>query len=185
MSPFLRSFALPALFLLVLAIESDAATSLVDGYSVRAWQTDDGLPENMVTSPVQTRDGYLWFGTYSGLARFDGERFEVFDSINSPGLRDRRVVRLFEDAQGTLWLGHDSGIVTLYRDGHFKQIALPSGGVGDKIIGLGSDEQSRRWAMRETAPWTPSKTGLVCPRCWAMPGLESWLGRVERRGISG
>ncbi len=44
----------------------------------------------MVTSAVQTRDGYLWFGTYSGLARFDGERFQVFDSSNTPKLQDRK-----------------------------------------------------------------------------------------------
>jgi ligand-binding sensor domain-containing protein len=36
-----------------------------------------------VTAAAQTRDGYLWFGTQSGLARFDGERFETFDPSNT------------------------------------------------------------------------------------------------------
>ena len=40
---------------------------------------------------VQTRDGYLWLGTYSGLARFNGERFTVYNDSNTPEMRDSRV----------------------------------------------------------------------------------------------
>ena len=34
------------------------------GYGLRAWSTEDGLPENSATAIVQTGDGYLWFGTF-------------------------------------------------------------------------------------------------------------------------
>ncbi|HWL13995.1 MAG TPA: two-component regulator propeller domain-containing protein, partial [Opitutus sp.] len=125
------------------------AASLADGYAVRVWQTDDGLPQNMVTSAVQTRDGYLWFGTNGGLARFDGERFEVFDSGNTPSLPDRRITRLFEDARGQLWVGHESGMVSRFHDGRFESFSLPPGSLNDKIIGLGDDEDGRLWAMHE------------------------------------
>src|SRR6185369_14647825 len=73
MSSLIRSLATPLLVLLLM-VDGVAATFLTDGYAVRVWQTDDGLPQNMITSAVQTHDGYLWFGTHSGLARFDGER---------------------------------------------------------------------------------------------------------------
>src|SRR5690242_14480009 len=39
---------------------------------IKTWETADGLPENSATAIVQTREGYLWFGTFSGLVRFDG-----------------------------------------------------------------------------------------------------------------
>lgn len=145
----LRPLLLLLWVLLCLALDAAASAFLADGHAIRVWQTDDGLPQNMVTSAVQTRDGYLWFGTYSGLARFDGERFRVFDPTNTPDLPDRRIVRLFEDAEGTLWLGHDSGSLSRHRDGRFERLPLPSGAIGDKIIGLGQDEQGRLWAMRE------------------------------------
>ena len=47
-------------------------------YFIRSWQSEAGLPQNKVTAVVQTHDGYLWVGTYSGLARFDGVRFTTF-----------------------------------------------------------------------------------------------------------
>lgn len=149
MSPFSRSPTTCLLILLSLVGNAFGTAFLAEGYAVRVWQTDDGLPENMVTCAVQTRDGYLWFGTYSGLTRFDGERFQALDSVSTSSLPDRRVTRLFEDAQGSLWIGHDSGIVSRYRDGRLEQLPLPSGRIGDKIIGLGSDEHGRLWAMRE------------------------------------
>src|SRR5687768_375000 len=103
MTIFLRPLVSSMLAFALLATGSFAATFLAEGYSIRVWQTEDGLPQNTVTSAVQTRDGYLWFGTLSGVARFDGERFRVFNSANTPDFPDRRVARLFEDSQGTLW----------------------------------------------------------------------------------
>ena len=41
-------------------------------FSHDVWQIEDGLPQSTVRAIVQTRDGYLWFGTEEGLARFDG-----------------------------------------------------------------------------------------------------------------
>lgn len=135
---------------LLLAVEAFGAAFLADGYTVRVWQTDDGLPQNLVTCAVQTRDGYLWFGTNSGLTRFDGERFQAVASADAPGLPDRRVTRLFEDARGHLWVGHESGAVSRYHAGRFEPHPLSSGHINDKIIGLGDDERGGLWAMHET-----------------------------------
>src|SRR3954451_4161211 len=38
-------------------------------YFVRRWEAGNGLPSNNVRALVQTRDGYLWVGTSSGLVR--------------------------------------------------------------------------------------------------------------------
>ncbi len=125
-----------------------AATFLADGYSIRVWRTEDGLPQNLVTSAVQTHDGYLWFGTQSGLTRFDGERFETFDPSNTTGVATALINCLYEDAEGTLWIGHQGGEMTRYRSGHFERFETTSPAKHELVFGIGSDEQGHRWAMR-------------------------------------
>ena len=76
---------------------------------------EQGLPHNTVRAVVQARDGYLWLGTYAGLARFDGVRFKVFDTGNS-ALTNNEIRVVHEDARGVLWVGTTAG--GLYRVEH-------------------------------------------------------------------
>ena len=80
-------------------------------YGRDVWDGDSGLPQNSVDSILQTRDGYLWLGTQEGLVRFDGVRFSVFDSRNSPAIRDDWVRSLCEARDGTLWVGTAEGLL--------------------------------------------------------------------------
>src|ERR1041385_6364659 len=66
------------------------------------WTTDNGLPQNTVEAIIQSRDGYLWFGTQEGLVRFDGLRFTVFDRNNSPELPANVVQTVLEDRSGNI-----------------------------------------------------------------------------------
>src|SRR5271169_6753036 len=91
------------------AVTGSSPAPAAPNYLTRAWQVEQGLPQNKVTAVVQTRDGYVWVGTYNGLARFDGVRFTVFDENNTPELRSRRITSLFEADDGTLWIGTESG----------------------------------------------------------------------------
>jgi len=109
-------------------------------YFVRAWQVEQGLPQNKVTAVVQTHDGYLWVGTYSGLARFDGVHFTVFDEKNTPEMHSSRVTSLFEGTDGTLWIGDESGQITQYKDGRFDAVAFHPAWNGGKIYDIGADE---------------------------------------------
>lgn len=95
-------------------------------YRIDAWQVDDGLPQSSVTSIVQTHDGYLWFGTFGGLVRFDGVQFKVFTPNNAPSLPSSRILGLFEDRQGALWIGTEEGHLVRYAEGKF-QVCSPPG----------------------------------------------------------
>ena len=89
-------------------------------YHIDSWTTDDGLPQNTVQAITQTRDGYLWLATNDGLARFDGLKFKVFDSMSTPGFCCDRLTTLYEDRDGNLWIGSDDSIVLQYRSGTFN-----------------------------------------------------------------
>ncbi len=84
---------------------------------IQNWQTEDGLPENSATSIVQTSDGYLWFGTFNGLVRFDGVTFNVYNRANTPDLPDNGIANLHLDAKGRLWISTLRGLVVRQSDG--------------------------------------------------------------------
>jgi ligand-binding sensor domain-containing protein/signal transduction histidine kinase len=107
------------------------------------WSTEDGLPENSVTSVIQSRDGYLWLGTLNGLARFDGSSFTFFNVNNTPGLPGDVIVFLFEDSRTNLWAGTDNAGLCLVQNGVVKH--FETGGAGGKIIFAYEDETGAVW----------------------------------------
>lgn len=88
-------------------------------YLIDVWDTentDNELPNSSVTAIAQTPDGYLWIGTYNGLARFDGKRFMTFDPAKTPALGHARIQGLYVDAEGTLWINTYRGGLTSCRN---------------------------------------------------------------------
>jgi len=97
------------------------ARPVSDDFLIRTSDADDNLSGSTVTSILQTRDGYLWVGTYDGLSRFDGVHSVTYDSLNQPALSYSRIQGLYLDARGTLWINTYLGGLTSYRDGVFRQ----------------------------------------------------------------
>jgi signal transduction histidine kinase/CheY-like chemotaxis protein/ligand-binding sensor domain-containing protein len=84
---------------------------------------DQGLPHNSAPLVAQTRNGYIWTGTESGLCRFDGVRFLSYRVANTPGLANNLIRSILEDRDGTLWIGTQSGL-SCYKDGKFSVVGL-------------------------------------------------------------
>ena len=74
------------------------------------WTTDQGLPQSFITAIAQTKDGFLWVGTMSGLTRFDGLHFRIFSHEGPASLQDRIVGLARDDAEG-LWIGTQHGLI--------------------------------------------------------------------------
>jgi signal transduction histidine kinase/ligand-binding sensor domain-containing protein len=105
------ALCLPLLLAPLRAGERPAAP---DEFACKAWETDDGLPHNSVATAVQTRDGFLWVATLSGLARFDGVAFTPLDDPLLRGTRSANIVGLIEENTGTLLISaNQSGLVRL------------------------------------------------------------------------
>ena len=73
---------------------------------------DDGLSHNSVYAILQDRQGFMWFGTESGLSKYDGYTFTVYKhNLDDPNsLSHSWVEELYEDRRGTLWIGTDGGL---------------------------------------------------------------------------
>jgi signal transduction histidine kinase/ligand-binding sensor domain-containing protein len=113
----------------------------------RAWQREQGLPQNSVHALAQTRDGYLWVGSDDGVARFDGVRFVSFGLRE--GLHSGSVRVLFEDRQGALWLGTVGGGLSRWQDGHFTTFTIEDGLPTDSVTALAEDSDGRLWVGTE------------------------------------
>jgi ligand-binding sensor domain-containing protein len=114
---------------MVLAVLASSASLLgldpktpLNQYGHDTWDGDSGLPQNTVTAIVQTRDGYVWFGTQEGLVRFDGVSFSIFDTRNTKAMSDDWVQSLCETREGILWIGTVTGLIR-YKDGVFSAFA--------------------------------------------------------------
>jgi ligand-binding sensor domain-containing protein len=101
--------------------EQHAIGQVGGSYLTETWTSENGLPVSSVTSIAQTPDGYLWVGTYNGLARFDGLRFKPFDPENTPALAHARIRRLHLDKQGGLWINTFDGSLTRFREVRFSR----------------------------------------------------------------
>ena len=78
---------------------------------------EDGLPQNSVKAIAQTADGYLWLATQAGVVRFDGVRFTVFSTADTPALMNSNVLALLTARDGSLWTGTYGGGLTRLKDG--------------------------------------------------------------------
>ena len=77
------------------------------GYTCVLYDSTSGLPTSDVNAVVQSGEGFVWIGGYSGLIRYDGSSFYRYPS--STGVSS--VVSLCADSKGRLWIGtNDSGI---------------------------------------------------------------------------
>ena len=157
-----------ALFFFCLCLAAAAEEPKPPDYFLRSWNTENGLPDNAVTAVVQVHDGYLWLGTYGGLVQFDGVRFTVFNSANVPGLQSDRVTSVYEDGRETLWIGHERGDLTRYRDGKFESIPVHETGVRRKISAIGADKDGDIWMLNEEGTLVRARDGATC----ALPNTD-------------
>lgn len=135
--------------LLVASSIAFGETANLPGYFTRTWRTEDGLPNDAVSAIVQTRDGYLWLATYDGLARFDGVTFTRFDTSTTAEMHSTRVTSLFEDPEGNLWIGYETGELTRYRDGHFYRTEFRAPWEQKKIQSIRSDSEGDIWLLND------------------------------------
>ena len=100
--------------------EQDISVDLIshnDGYSAVLYDNTNGLPTPEANAIVNTKEGFIWIGSYDGLIRYDGNTFERIDSTT--GIAS--VVCLYVDSKDRLWIGTSDNGVFLMEKGEFRQ----------------------------------------------------------------
>jgi signal transduction histidine kinase/ligand-binding sensor domain-containing protein/DNA-binding response OmpR family regulator len=100
------NYAKPAFcFLLMLSLFTIRAAGQIK-CKIEHYSTEDGLSHNRIMCMIKDREGFMWFGTWDGLNRFDGHNFLVYKSRpgDTSSLRNNRIQDIVEDHSGYLWL---------------------------------------------------------------------------------
>lgn len=92
-------------------------------YTVDSWDILDGLPTNSLQQIHQSYDGYLWISSYSGIIRFDGERFTMFNKANTEAITNNSVFDIIETPDSTLWFSAQGVGLLTYKNGVFSRFS--------------------------------------------------------------
>ncbi len=140
--------AWPAWLLLVAAplAAQDLPPPLADYYR-QVWTTRDGLPHNSINAIAQTPEGYLWFATWEGVARFNGRDFVNFERGPATGLPDSAVRALQLDGSGVLWVGGSRGGLARVEDGRWTGLSPVPG----FAVALLPDSRGSLWVGTQNA----------------------------------
>ena len=115
--------------------------------------SDDGLSENHVNCIYQDATGFMWFGTFDGLNRYDGYNLEAFkpDPNDANTISGILIYALTGDRRGNLWIGTTGTGLNRYNPDtelfqRFKHAPDNPGSVGsDFIQSLLVDRYNRLW----------------------------------------
>ncbi|MDP9046519.1 MAG: hybrid sensor histidine kinase/response regulator, partial [Bacteroidota bacterium] len=117
----------------------------------------NGLSHNQVTSILKDSKGFMWFGTLSGLSRYDGYKFKIFKhNVNdTTSLDDDYIVSISDGPEGKLWIETRNGF-NIYDPtterfnhnitGYLRTIAIPN----RLITSIRKDNRGNFWFLHIT-----------------------------------
>ena len=92
-------------FYILLALFLTLTARADEQYLIKHYSVNDGLSQNTVMAIIQDRQGFMWFGTWDGLNRFDGYTFTVYKATNNgvAAQVNNRVTWIYEDEDDCIW----------------------------------------------------------------------------------
>ena len=130
----------------VLLLQALSVFAQSEHYNFFKLDTYTGLSNNQVNAILKDQDGFLWFGTMSGLNRYDGYSYRVFrkNYNDSSSLLNNSIQSLYELPDGKIWVVTMGG-TCIYnshtekfdtdQNGYLHSLGLPSGAVSNIVKG--------------------------------------------------
>lgn len=144
-------------FLTALLLVSLTFFAQSEHYNFSKLDIYNGLSHNQVNTILRDADGFVWFGTMSGLNRYDGYSCKIFRNRHndSTSLYDNYVASLYELPEGKMWvMTRDTPCIynpstekfdANYR-GYLHSLGLPAG----PIINIAKGSKGRYWFLYDS-----------------------------------
>ncbi len=107
-------------FQIIVVILFWANISYAQKFNIKTYSVNEGLPSGNVYDVHTDESGFLWFGTSSGLVRFDGKEFITFDIDD--GLKDAMIYNFHFEGDGEKWIATEFGGVAKYDGISFEYV---------------------------------------------------------------
>lgn len=143
------------LLMVVLLLQSLLTDAQLNS-NITRYSTRDGLSHDGILCITRDRDGFIWFGTFDGINRFDGHNFIVYKSRpgDNSNLNNNKIRSIVEDKDSYLWIKtYDNKVYRFDKkteqflaisDGTYKYLFKDV--VVDKIV---PDEENGVWLLSE------------------------------------
>ncbi len=123
-----------------------------DNIRFQHYTADQGLSQNMVDCMLKDSKGFMWFGTWNGLDRFDGYTFTVYkqDANHNNSISNNFIYSMCEDLYKNIWIGTGSGLnVYIYDEDRFVTYKHHPGNdtsiISDRINAVMRDKNGDIW----------------------------------------
>ncbi|MGB5894148.1 MAG: two-component regulator propeller domain-containing protein, partial [Ignavibacteriaceae bacterium] len=72
---------------------------------------EHGLSQSIINTIMKDSKGFMWFGTQSGLNKYDGYEFVIYKNnpFDSTAISNNLINSTFEDGEGFIWIGTGGG----------------------------------------------------------------------------
>ncbi|NME68883.1 ligand-binding sensor domain-containing protein [Flammeovirga aprica] len=117
--------------------------------------TNNGLSQNSIPTIFQDHQGFMWFGTYDGLNKYDGYSFKVYKKDNQgsskSSISSNLIYAIDEDIDGNLWVGTSGGGLNMFNKALQEFVVYkndpedPNSITSDHITDLLIDSKNRLW----------------------------------------
>lgn len=147
MKKFVLGFLLLNLTLFCFGLPVDnSKDNFFKDYVSRIWNSEDGIPGNSITDVLQDKNGYILFGTYGGVIRFDGVKFLTLNKSYNEKYNFFSARSIMEDSKGNLWVGsNDEGAFCVKDDGDVLSFTSENGLPNNSIRSFCEDNDGNIW----------------------------------------
>jgi len=114
-----------------------------DQQLVRTYKTQEGLPNEFMTTIFEDSKGTLWFGGFGGLSRYADGAFTNYTT--KQGLVGSYVRSIYEDRDGTLWIGTYNEGLSRFKDGRFVNYTAQNGLYNNGVFAIEEDARGNFW----------------------------------------
>lgn len=186
------------LALLLLACATSFAQTAFRHFKVTHWDSRTGLPNDISLNLYQSREGFIWLSGYSGLIRFDGAEFIVYNSRNDSSFKSDGITSIiYQTPDSALWIPTPgSGLIRLKHGKTTRHLTNMRGqslyGItrsGDLIIGTGPNSLNYTLFNYKTLASKVIDTRRTdsVQKNWTDPQEVNWLNplaamRIMRKG---